>query len=107
MFGSTTFGGGGSSFLGSTVASTHNPMKDFEIVSPPDDSISCLAFSPAAIPQNFLIAGSWDNHVRCWEIDQTGKSIPKSQQTMQGPVLDVAWADVTTCSAMLIKLYHK
>lgn len=96
MFGSTGFGG--NSFMGSNVVTAptnHNPMKDFEIMSPPDDSVSCLAFSPASIPQNFLIAGSWDNHVRCWEIDQTGKSIPKSQETMQGPVLDVAWSDAS------------
>lgn len=101
MFGTNT-GFGGSSFLGSNVVTAptnHNPMKDFEVTSPPDDSTSCLAFSPASVPQNFLIAGSWDNHVRCWEIDLTGKSIPKSQETMQGPVLDVAWSDVcqTVC----------
>ena len=97
MFGSTGFGG--VSFLGGSAAAaastTANPMKDFEVVSPPDDTVSCMAFSPATIPQNFLIAGSWDNNVRCWEVDQTGKTIPKSQQTMQGPVLDVAWSDVT------------
>lgn len=45
------------------TASTANPMKDFEVTSPPDDSISSLAFSPACLPQNFLIAGSWDNNV--------------------------------------------
>ncbi len=97
MFGSTGFGG--SNFLGSNVVTAptnYNPMKDFEVVSPPDDAISCMAFSPASIPQtNFLIAGSWDNHVRCWEIDRTGKSIPKSQQSMTAPVLDVAWSDVS------------
>ena len=96
MFGSSGFGG--SSFLGggaTASSSTANPMKDFEVVSPPDDTVSCLAFSPASIPQNFLIAGSWDNNVRCWEVDQSGKTIPKSQQTMQGPVLDVAWSDVS------------
>ena len=43
------------------VASTHNPMKDFEVQQPPDDSISKIAFSPNA---NYLIAGSWDNNVR-------------------------------------------
>ena len=95
MFGTSGFGG--TSFLGSTPAAqpqtNYNPMKDFEIVSPPDDSVSCMAFSPGTIPNNFLIAGSWDNNVRCWEIDHTGKSIPKSQQTMNGPVLDVAWSD--------------
>lgn len=33
--------------------------------------------------------------VRCWEVEQTGKTIPKSMQTMQGPVLDVCWSDVS------------
>jgi len=95
MFATTGFGG--TSFLGggavASTPTTSNPMKDFEVVSPPDDAVSCLAFSPATIPQNFLIAGSWDNNVRCWEVDQTGKTMPKSQQTIQGPVLDVAWSD--------------
>ena len=92
MFGGISFLGGGAV---TTTPTTSNPMKDFEVVSAPEDTVSCLAFSPATIPQNFLIAGSWDNNVRCWEVDQTGKTIPKSQQTMQGPVLDVAWSDVS------------
>lgn len=50
-------------FGASATPSTANPMKDFEVSSPPDDSISALAFSPATIPQNFLIAGSWDCNV--------------------------------------------
>lgn len=79
--------------FGSSTPTSVNPMRDFEVISPPDDSVSCLAFSPAAIPQNFLIAGSWDNNVRCWEVEQTGKTIPKSMQTMQGPILDVCWSD--------------
>lgn len=70
-----------------------NPMKDFEVTSPPDDSVSSLAFSPATLPQNYLVAGSWDNHVRCWEVEQSGKTVPKSMQTMGGPVLDVCWSD--------------
>ena len=99
MFGTSGFGG--TTFLGAgqpqAQTTNYNPMKDFEVMSPPDDSVSCLAFSPGTIPQNFLIAGSWDNNVRCWEVDQTGKTIPKSQQTMQAPVLDVAWSDVSCC----------
>lgn len=47
-----------------TVVGTINPMKDFEVASPPDDSVSALKFSPATIQQNFLIAGSWDSSVR-------------------------------------------
>jgi len=38
--------------------------RDFEVTAPPDDSVSCLEFSPPTIPQIFLIAGSWDNQVR-------------------------------------------
>nr|QBH73980.1 mitotic checkpoint protein and poly(a)+ RNA export protein [Brunneria borealis] len=92
MFNQSTLGAS-SSFGATTTPSSANPMKDFEVTSPPDDSVSSLAFSPASIPQNFLIAGSWDNNVRCWEVEQTGKTIPKSMQTMQGPVLDVCWSD--------------
>lgn len=83
------------SALGAVAPSNSNPMKDFEVVSPPDDSISSLAFSPASIPQNFLVAGSWDSNVRCWEVEQTGKTVPKSMQTMGGPILDVCWHDVS------------
>ena len=48
-----------------------------------DDSISCLRFSPGTIQSTFLLAGSWDNNVRCWEITNTGQSVPKAQQSMQ------------------------
>lgn len=48
-------------FGGSRTTATNS--KDFEVVSPPSDSISSLAFSPAALQKNFLVAGSWDNNV--------------------------------------------
>ncbi|XP_045476943.1 protein Rae1 [Harmonia axyridis] len=85
----------GGSIIGqnTTTTNTSNPMKDFEVTQPPDDSISSLAFSPSTLQQNFLIAGSWDNSVRCWEIEQTGKSVPKSMQSGTAPVLDVCWID--------------
>ena len=70
MFGTTTTGfGGTSSFggFGSTAATANlglgsqpNPMKDVEVSSPPDDSVSALKFSPSA---NFLIGSSWANDV--------------------------------------------
>ncbi|EFN64129.1 mRNA export factor [Camponotus floridanus] len=75
------------------TSNTSNPMQDFEVVSPPDDSISSLAFSPASIQQNFLVAGSWDCNVRCWEVEQSGKTVPKSMQSMAAPVLAVCWSD--------------
>lgn len=40
--------------------------------------------------------------VRCWEVQQTGQTIPKAQQTHQGSVLDVCWSDV---SFALFKLF--
>jgi len=63
MFGTTTFGG--PSLFGGTTTSTtnYNPMKDVEVPSPPDDSVSVLAFSPGTLPTTFLAAGSWDNNV--------------------------------------------
>ena len=48
-----------------SAAGSHNPMKDFEVQQPPDDSISKIAFSPNA---NYLIAGSWDNNVRKYHV---------------------------------------
>ncbi|XP_050671326.1 protein Rae1 [Leptidea sinapis] len=70
-----------------------NPNKDLEVVSPPEDTVSALKFSPPAIPQTFLAAGSWDSQVRIWEVEQSGKTVPKAAQTLGGPVLDVAWLD--------------
>lgn len=92
MFGQSTLGG--TSTFGATAPTTStNRMNDFEVVSPPEDSVSALEFSPATMQQNFLIAGSWDCSIRCWEVEQSGKTVPKSMKTMGGPVLDVSWAD--------------
>ena len=65
-------GGGGGATSGSTFGTTAvfgnaqanmNPMKDVEVSSAPDDSVSSMAFSPGVLPSTFLIAGSWDNNV--------------------------------------------
>lgn len=45
------------------VAAAVNPNKDFEVLAPPDDTVSALKFSPATMAQNFLVAGSWDSSV--------------------------------------------
>ena len=34
--------------------------------------------------------------VRCWEVQQSGQTVPKAQQTHTGPVLDVCWNDVSS-----------
>ena len=67
-----------------------NPNRDYEIVSPPDDGVSSLSWSPSA---NYLAAGSWDGGVRVWEVNDAGQSNPVSEQKHEGPVLDVAWSD--------------
>ena len=64
MFGASTFSSGGGTLFGSTAATTnYNPMKDIEVPSPPDDSVSALAFSPGTLQTTFLTAASWDNNV--------------------------------------------
>uniref|UniRef100_A0A8D3AMT2 Rae1 protein homolog n=1 Tax=Scophthalmus maximus TaxID=52904 RepID=A0A8D3AMT2_SCOMX len=94
LFGTSSgFGTGGTGVFGSTTTDSHNPMKDVEVTSPPDDSISCLAFSPPTMPGNFLIGGSWANDVRCWEVQDNGQTVPKAQQMHTGPVLDTCWSD--------------
>jgi len=63
MFGTSTFGGTALFGASATTTTNHNPMKDIEVPSPPDDSVSVLSFSPGALPTTFLAAGSWDNNV--------------------------------------------
>lgn len=67
----------------------HNPNKDFEVPSPPADSVSCLAFSPVA---NLLVAGAWDNQVRCWDVQPSGQAVPKAATNHDQPVLCTAWS---------------
>ncbi|WVZ09942.1 hypothetical protein V8G54_014472 [Vigna mungo] len=66
-------------------AANTNPNKSFEVAQPPSDSISSLSFSPKA---NFLVATSWDNQVRCWEITRNGtvvSSTPKASISHDQP----------------------
>lgn len=71
-------------------------MKSVEVVSPPEDSVSSMSFSPPSLQQTYLIAGSWDSKVTCWEIQATGttwQTVPKVQTSHPAPVLDVCWSD--------------
>lgn len=83
----------GGSFLGnaqtSQAAQGQNPNKDVEVQQPPADGISSLNFSPTA---NLLIATSWDNNVRCWEIQGNGSSVPKAATQHDQPVLCSDWS---------------
>ena len=45
---------------------------DVEVPNAATDGISCIAWSPTA---NFLAAGSWDNQIRCWEVQPDGNAV--------------------------------
>ena len=82
---------------------SHNPNKDIEITSPPTDGISSLCWSPQA---NHLVATSWDNQVRCWEVSGSGSSVPKAAVSHDQPVLCSAWSpDGTTVFSGMSSLY--
>ncbi|CAF2112087.1 unnamed protein product [Rotaria magnacalcarata] len=77
----------------STITTTTPVQRDVEVVQPPEDSISCMKFSPASIPQTYLIATSWANDIRCWEIQSTGQSIARAMQNFDAPLLNCCWSD--------------
>ncbi|KAA8495870.1 Protein RAE1 [Porphyridium purpureum] len=81
-------------FGAATGTAADNPNNDILVSNPPNDGISSLAFSPRALaPKNFLVAGSWDNGVRCWEVQQSGQTVPVGMIEHSAPVLDVTWRE--------------
>ncbi|XP_024960422.1 protein RAE1-like [Cynara cardunculus var. scolymus] len=81
------------STFGMGSASNTNPNKSTEVVSSPTDAVSSLCFSPKA---NYLVATSWDNQVRCWEVTKNGTSVStvaKTSMAHEHPVLCSAWKD--------------
>ncbi|CAE6473836.1 unnamed protein product [Rhizoctonia solani] len=62
--------------------------KDTELVEPPNDSISCMSFSPTA---DYLAVGSWNHEVRIYEVGPQGQSQGKAMFKNEGPVLSVCW----------------
>ncbi|KAM3337045.1 hypothetical protein P3S68_032745 [Capsicum galapagoense] len=81
------------SIFGSTASANTNPNKSTEVQQPPADSVTSLCFSPKA---NLLVATSWDNQVRCWEVMGSGTNIgtvPKAAISHEQPVLCSAWKD--------------
>jgi len=63
-------------------------MGTYQVVSPPTDGVSSLSWSPNA---NLLVATSWDNQVRCWEVSPQGQSAAKVATTHEKPVLCSCW----------------
>ncbi|KAJ6934270.1 hypothetical protein NC651_009339 [Populus alba x Populus x berolinensis] len=81
------------SAFGAAATANTNPNKSIEVSHPPSDSVSSLSFSPKA---NFLVATSWDNQVRCWEITRNGTnvgSVAKASISHDQPVLCSTWKD--------------
>lgn len=80
--------------FGSAAASANNTIgdlkQDVELGSPPEDSISDLAFNPnPADPKDFLAVASWDKKVRVYEILSNGQGQGKVQLEHDAPVLSV------------------
>ncbi|KAK4357769.1 hypothetical protein RND71_023379 [Anisodus tanguticus] len=81
------------SIFGAGAAANTNPNKSTEVQQPPADSVSSLCFSPKA---NLLVAASWDNQVRCWEVMGSGTNlgtVPKAAISHEQPVLCSTWKD--------------
>ncbi|ESQ27107.1 hypothetical protein EUTSA_v10018796mg [Eutrema salsugineum] len=79
--------------FGAAATTNTNPNKSYEVTPSPADSVSSLSFSPRA---DILVATSWDNQVRCWEISRSGTSLasaPKASISHDQPVLCSAWKD--------------
>lgn len=78
-----------------TTAATNTTgdiSKDVALNSPPEDSISDLAFSPVS---NHLAVASWDKKVRIYEINDQGQSEGKALFEHEAPVLNCCWSPVS------------
>jgi len=83
---------GSAAATSSTAPNTTGDIsKDVALTSPPDDSVSEVAFNPA---HDFLAVSSWDSKVRIYEINEQGQSQGKAQIEFGGPVLGCAWSQV-------------
>jgi mRNA export factor len=65
---------------------------DTQLASPPDDSISSLAWSPV---ENYLAVGSWDNKVRIYDITKSNTGVGVAAIDFGGPVLSCHWSGVS------------
>lgn len=76
---------------GSASNATGDLSKDVALVSPPEDSISELAFSSVS---DHLAVASWDKKVRIYEVNEQGMSEGKALFEHQAPVLGCCWSPV-------------
>ncbi|KAM5469863.1 RNA export factor gle2 [Microsporum audouinii] len=83
------FGNISSNTTSATSTTTGDISKDVALVSPPEDSISDLAFSSQS---DHLAVASWDKKVRIYEINDQGMSEGKAMFEHQAPVLNCCWS---------------
>lgn len=87
------FGNVGTAAATSSATNTTGDIsKDVALNSPPEDSISDLAFSPVS---NHLAVASWDKKVRIYEINEQGQSEGKALFEHEAPVLNCCWSPVS------------
>lgn len=94
LFGSTT-----------TTIQSYNPMKDIEVTSPPDDTISSLAFSPGSLAATYLTAGSWDNNVSNFCVSWWNAYVARLKQSHLLSL--VCWFGVSCCYYYIIVKHIK
>lgn len=71
LFGNRTaggIGGIGGVGVGATAPLAAAAQGSVELPSPPDDTVSCLRWSPAGCPMLLVGATSWDKTVRVWQV---------------------------------------
>lgn len=64
--------------------------KDVALGAPPEDSVSDLAFNPAA---DFLAVASWDKKVRIYSVSEQGVNDGKALIDFEAPALACAWSE--------------
>lgn len=94
----STFGGGfggGNTTQPQANSSQYNPNNDLELpaAAAPKDTVSSIKF---ASNSNLMLVGSWDNSVRCYDVQTTANGhaqavVPKAMIQHEQPVADVAF----------------
>jgi len=73
---------------------------DIQLASPPDDSISSLAWSTSA---NYLAAASWDSKVRIYDVTSSNTGVGVAAIDFGGPVLTCHWSGVSIILLLMFK----
>lgn len=83
---------GSASSTAAATSTTGDTSKDVALVTPPEDSVSDLQFSPTG---DFLAVASWDKKVRIYQVGENGQSEGKFSMDFDGPVLSCSWSAVS------------